>query len=73
MTRRLAAGLGVAMLAVGGTMTAADRPVTGVAAPRIVDRVHLGPRVPDAAQLKGNVVLLFFWAHWCSECKAESR
>jgi len=33
---------------------------------------HLGPVVPTFDQLKGSVVLLFFWAHWCPDCKAES-
>jgi thiol-disulfide isomerase/thioredoxin len=33
---------------------------------------HLGPAVATLDQLKGKVVLLFFWAHWCPDCKAES-
>ncbi len=33
---------------------------------------HLGAVVPTFDQLKGKVVLLFFWAHWCPDCKTES-
>ena len=44
----------------------------GRLAPRIEGRLHLGARVPSVAELKGRVVLVFFWAHWCEDCKAES-
>ena len=44
----------------------------GHAAPRLDRGLRLGSRLPSIDALKGKVVLLFFWAHWCPECKAES-
>jgi thiol-disulfide isomerase/thioredoxin len=29
----------------------------------------LGSRAPSLDALKGKVVLMFFWAHWCPDCK----
>lgn len=33
---------------------------------------YLGPKPPAIATLKGKVVLMFFWAHWCNDCKAQA-
>jgi thiol-disulfide isomerase/thioredoxin len=44
----------------------------GQAAPALDAREHIGPALPALDDLKGHVVLLFFWPHWCPDCKRQA-
>jgi len=46
--------------------------LVGQSAPRLEAKSFLGPgRMKSLDDFKGRPVLVFFWAHWCSDCKAQ--
>jgi thiol-disulfide isomerase/thioredoxin len=44
----------------------------GKPAPELDESEWLGAKPPTLASLRGHPVLLFFWAHWCSDCRGEA-
>jgi len=46
--------------------------MVGTPAPALDESTWLGPKPASLAALRGHAVLLFFWAHWCPDCKGEA-
>ena len=43
----------------------------GESFPALEAQQFVGKRPPTSAELKGKVVLYYFWAHWCRDCRIQ--
>ena len=48
------------------------RSLEGTQAPPLDLSESLAPKPLSLADVNGRVVVLFFWAHWCPDCKAQA-